>query len=449
MARILGIDIPPLFRAASPNNPTSSLARPEGWLTSLFAPQAKSGASVSPDTIISLPAVWRAINLISQSIAILPFEVVEHKEDGSVETANTHDLYHLLRYEPSSLYTSFTFLRALVAQACLYGNAYAIINVSEESGRPSSFKIVDQSIYPVEAFIGEDAAGNEVLYYKINGMSYKGSRVIHIQNLSFNGLAGNNLITTHRDNYGLALAARDFGNQFFKNGTFLSGYLSFQKSLNLDARRRNAESWQSAYSGSQGVGRVAVLDEGAEFKALNMRPADASMLETQNFSIGDVARITGVPPHMLYSLERATDNNIEKLGREFADFTLTPWATQIEQEFSRKVFRENEKRFTRARRSIYRMVFDMAELLRADSEGRAKMYQSGIQNGWMKPNEARRREGLNPVDGGEKNFMQLNMTTLDKVGEQFNQAPAMSDNSQSNATKKKNAGQYRLFPGSD
>jgi hypothetical protein len=40
--------------------------------------------------------------------------------------------------------------------------------------------------------------------------------------------------------------------------------------------------------------------------------------------------------------------------------------------------------------------------LRADSAGRASFYKSGIENRWLTPNEARERESLNPLPGGDQ-----------------------------------------------
>lgn len=415
--RILDL-LPSFRRVSSPENPTTSLSDPESWLTAIFAPVSKSGASVSKETVISLSTVWRAVSIISQTIAALPFQVIEESEDGSVRIDKQHDLHYLLMHEPSPLYNSFNFMRSLVAQACFHGNGYAVINVDEDSARPQSFTLIDQAKTPVEAFILSEA-GEDRLYYKVIGTDrvIPSWRMIHISSLGFNGLAGENILRVHRDNYGLALSARDFGNTFFKNGTFLSGYLKTDKSINLEGRKRISQSWTQAYGGPNNIGKVPVLDEGFDFQQMGLKPEDASMLETVKFSTEDIARIFGVPPHLLYALERATYNNIEHLGQEFATYTIMPWTNQIEEEFSRKIFREVEKRYTRTRKSRFLARMDLSQLLKADAEGRSKLYQSGIQNGWMSPNEARQKEGLNPVSGGDQNFIQLNMTTLERVGE--------------------------------
>ena len=58
-------------------------------------------------------------------------------------------------------------------------------------------------------------------------------------------------------------------------------------------------------------------------------------------------------------------------------------------------------------------------LLRGDHTSRAAFYVSALQNGWMTINEIREAENLNPIGPeGDKHFVQLNMTTLDKMGQE-------------------------------
>jgi hypothetical protein len=58
-------------------------------------------------------------------------------------------------------------------------------------------------------------------------------------------------------------------------------------------------------------------------------------------------------------------------------------------------------------------------LLRGDHASRSAYYVSALQNGWMTINEIRELENLNPIGPeGDKHFVQLNMTTLDKVGQE-------------------------------
>ena len=52
---------------------------------------------------------------------------------------------------------------------------------------------------------------------------------------------------------------------------------------------------------------------------------------------------------------------------------------------------------------------------------RFNAYHSALADGWMNRDEVRQRENLNPIGeetGGDKFLVQLNQTTLEKIGEE-------------------------------
>ena len=91
-----------------------------------------------------------------------------------------------------------------------------------------------------------------------------------------------------------------------------------------------------------------------------------------------------------------------------------PYINRIETELNVKLFRTNElgKTF---------VEFNVNGLLRGDVKSRNESYRTAIQNGYMSINEVRQKENLNSIDGGDKHFMQLNMTTIEKIGTDENQ----------------------------
>ena len=65
----------------------------------------------------------------------------------------------------------------------------------------------------------------------------------------------------------------------------------------------------------------------------------------------------------------------------------------------------------------YAIEFDTRQLLRPDAASRQAFYQSGIQNGYLRQNEVREFEGLNPYEGevGWTPAIQLNMQPLSNM----------------------------------
>jgi phage portal protein BeeE len=114
---------------------------------------------------------------------------------------------------------------------------------------------------------------------------------------------------------------------------------------------------------------------------------------------------------MIQDLTRSTYSNIEVQGTEFVQHCLLPHLKRWEAAISRDLLAEGEDETYFAEHSV-------AGLLRGDHASRSAYYVSALQNGWMSVNEIRELENMNPLGPeGDQHFIQLNMTTLEKAGE--------------------------------
>ena len=135
---------------------------------------------------------------------------------------------------------------------------------------------------------------------------------------------------------------------------------------------------------------------------------ESQYLEVRRFQVEEVCRIYRVPPHLVMDLQRATFNNIEQQSLDFLQFTLTPWLRRIEQSIGRDVLGDDSKD---------EAEFDTRSLLRGDAASRANYYNALFNLGCLSVNEIRSAESMNPVDGGDQRFVQLNMQPLEKYEE--------------------------------
>ena len=97
-------------------------------------------------------------------------------------------------------------------------------------------------------------------------------------------------------------------------------------------------------------------------------------------------------------------------SQEFVTYSLMPYLTKIETEMNLKLFRKNQvgKEYVK---------FNTNALLRGNIKDRSDYYKTAITNGWMSINEVRRKEEMNRIEDGDSNYLQMNMTTIDKIGE--------------------------------
>jgi phage portal protein BeeE len=147
-----------------------------------------------------------------------------------------------------------------------------------------------------------------------------------------------------------------------------------------------------------------------------MSPADQEFIMSGNFSIAAICRWFGVPLHKLSELDKATLNNVEQLAIEFLQDTISPIIEKIENEYETKCF-------TLPSEQDMELEFDMNSYLRADSVSRAEANRTAIQNGYMSPNEAAIQNGLPPIEGGDRRFIQMNMMPLDSVDKVLLKSP--------------------------
>ena len=101
-----------------------------GWFLPM---RATSGVSVDEETALTYSAVFSAVKVISETIALLPWRVF--REDGNRrELLAGIDLDILLHRAPNDDMTSFQFREFLIASALLHGNGYAEIERSHGGG---------------------------------------------------------------------------------------------------------------------------------------------------------------------------------------------------------------------------------------------------------------------------------------------------------------------------
>jgi HK97 family phage portal protein len=244
--------------------------------------------------------------------------------------------------------------------------------------------------------------------YRVNNTILPQSDILHIFDLSLDGITGISPIDHAKNAISLGIAAERYGGKFFENNANPSGTLTVPSTLDDDAYQRLKKSWNDAYGGDK-RGGLAVLEAGAEFKTITMTNEQSQFLDTRKFQRSEICGLFGVPPHMIGDLQYATFSNIEHQSIEFINRGILPRVRAIESEFNRKLLSEKEQQ-------EYYFEFLLEGLMRGDLKSRAEAYHIFITDGVMNPNEARARENLNPYDGGEQFRAALNTGVVGEAG---------------------------------
>jgi HK97 family phage portal protein len=357
-----------------------------------FMTNTRSGAAINKDTAMALSAVYACTYRISSTIASIGIDLIK-REGKNREPQPNHPAYRLVASSPSQLCTPFEFWETIVANAVLSGIGYAFIQ------RTASGAAESLSIIPNDQVQRKDFDGRYV--YKLNsGQIVQPDDMLEIANIY-----RTSPILLHKENLGLAVAAQEFGAEYFGNGGRMTGILSTEQNIPKDRTEALQTSWNGAMN--QGGG-TKLLPFGFKYQRISISPEEAQFIETRKFQAEEICRIFSVPPALVQLDTQTTYSNVEQQNLQFARHTIAPWAMRIEQELGQKLLTTNEQQ-------SYVFKFRLDDLARGDMQSRADYYTKLIQTGVMSINEAREREELNPTKGGNTHTVQVNQIALDQL----------------------------------
>ena len=386
---------------------TDILNRPEAWSDSPYYStyginaMTPSGVRVSPETALLLPVIAACVTRLSFTAAGLPIKVYREDADGSKEVDRKHEIYKLLatkKGRPNGWQTGFGFRQMMTMHLSLRGNAYSEI-ITNGSGKIERLEPIHPDRVDVERLSNGRLRYILRAYGDFEERALIQDEVLHLRWMSSDGITGLSPITLAAKSIGLAQAAEEHGSALFRNGARPGGALTIPGKLPPGASDQLRTEWNRFYGGSRQAHNVAVLEGGMTFSEIGITPEDAQYLETRKFQAEDIARIYGMPPHMVGIMDHATFSNIEQQSTEFVQYTMDPWLKEWEASVDRDLIVDDS----------YVFEHNVDGLLRGDSAARFTQYQIGLNNMIYTRNEVRKMENLPPVDGGDEFQQPLNM----------------------------------------
>ena len=339
---------------------------------------------------MNLSAVYRATELISDSIAVLPIKIQQTDKKNGKNEVESHPLKVVFSDRANgNILSKYNMMKLLIQSVILRGNGFAYIERAED-GTVTGLRFLE----PQEVIINYNKITNE-LYYTVPKMTkskhIEPCNMIHLIKNSYDGVNGISILSFAARELKTANATEESAKSFFDNGMNLSGVLTVQGQLSQKQKDDIRSSWAQAYqNGGQGL---AVLQGNMSYQPIQISSKDAQMLESRLFNIQDIARFFGISPVLLGDLTHASYNTIEAVQQEFLVHTLQPYVTMVENEFNRKLLKPSEKKLN--------IMLETNEILRTDKSAQANYYSTMLTNGLLTRNEVRKELGYNPVEGGD------------------------------------------------
>lgn len=358
-----------------------------------------SGVRIDPESAIRSTVVLACVRVLATSVASLPLHLYRRLPNGGKELARDNPLYRVLHDSPNSWQTSFEWRETLMLHLCTWGQAFVEIS---GAGPDRQLIVLHPSRMKVERI---ENGRLRYTYRESNGTQtvYTQDAIMHLRWMSDDGVNGMVPVELARDAIGLARACELHAAAFFGNGARPGVILSTDQVLSPEAAENTRAQWERAHRGADRSNRTAVLQGGLKVTELGTNNQEAQFLEARRFQVAECCRLYGVPLHMVGELQGgASYASIEQASLDYLQNGLLPWLRRIESAIARDLIADD---------NLF-AEFDTRGALRTDVAARSSYYQTLWNLGVASVNEIRGWENMNPVEGGDTRFVQLNMTTL-------------------------------------
>ena len=363
----------------------------------------------TPIRAMKIAAVFRAVNLISSGLATLK---LEYKRKDRVKGYFKIDngiggkrLNYVLSVQPNRRMNASVFLKNLVSQILLQGNAY-VLPVKNLYGDVEALYLLTPGSVAHDVYTNTYQVSDAV--NMISGV-YSSEEILHFKNVSNDGgYTGISTISYAALTLGIAATSDNetlkrfaTGGRFkaiLKNNTSTTGWGEYQD----EQLKAHGDDLQDAINRGDDI--LAVKGD-VEVSPLSMSSADMQFLESRKFTIREIARFFNVPPSKLMDDSNSNYKSVEVSNIAFYTEALQPIVTEIEREFSAKLLNEYNYQ-------DYKFCFDLSALYALDLESKARWDKNRLENGIVSVNDLRRERDVEPVEKGDDVYLSVNLAPI-------------------------------------
>lgn len=376
--------------------------------------RAITGATVNDASALSLTAFYRGISLIAGTIGGLPLQVFEEDIDSSGNEGETRklkskDTAYLWR-RPNPEMTMQSLWERVVADE-VRGNGFLFV---EKTDPLNIWHLERQRVR-----VGRTKSGVKV--YEVDDelpmIDYKqGGEIVHIPNWG-DGLVGYDPVRVASEAIALGISAQEYVARFLGQGFNPPGLLTSDMTISEEDSEKISARWQRQYGGVSRVGRIPVLGSGAKYQQIAVDMERFEMNSLRRFSVAEIARLLGLPPHLLADVERSTSwgSGIEEQNRNLMTFTLAAHIRRIELAVTDDLLvRELTNRYAK---------FNVAAILRGTTLQQYQAFALGYGR-WLTPNDIRRSLDMPEIEGGDTLPTASNLIPIEDLGANFRELPA-------------------------
>ena len=414
-----------LFRKREVSAPTQAITPGVPSSSNEQAPKITGGSfqeriifARSPQTALTVSAVYRATELRAKTMAVMPVQYRKKDFGGGNFTEDMRGLgkriNYLLQQEPNPIMTASSMWEQVTINRIMWGNGFVYIE-RDEMGFPMHLWLVDFGSYDIANGTYNVGYLSDIGY--VERVNVPREDVLHFPNTFRyqNGFWGIptlqyaaetlSIIKTQK-NQSLEIAAKGGRMKLIIGEGLNNGQVAPISSGTFDPKEVDkyaVELNEKIYQQD-----VIALRNLNSVQNISLSAQDQQLLEQMNLGLDDVARFWAVPRPLLMLDTNSHYNDYQNATMEFHTRTILPDKSDMEREIFRKLIGFKDYGY----RDIH---ICEKPLLAMDPERQAKVDQLLLQNGTKTPNEIRQEHDMPAVENGGTPLASANLMTLDAL----------------------------------
>lgn len=359
----------------------------------------------SRENLLAFSAVFACVSLIVDDISKLYICLKwEDKATGIWRDVPRNSPFWSVLRKPNRYQTRVQFLSLWMTMKLLYGNAYVLKQYDGRGIVTDMYVLDSRRVQPVITELGDIYYRlsfdwlNQIVNDRNEPLTIPANNIIHDRMLClWHPLVGVTPITACGTSGTQGLRIQNNSAKFFANMSRPSGHLTAPDAITDETAARLKAAFEKDFSGDN-LGRLLVTGDGLKYEPFTIPANDSQLIEQLRWTVEDVARCFKVPLYKL-GLAAPPASSIPALAQDYYSQTLQIYIEAIE------ILLDEGLGLTDGP-IPYGTEFDLEGLLRMDPTARAEKNAKSIGAGFLKPNEARKFEDLEPVEGGDECYLQ-------------------------------------------
>jgi HK97 family phage portal protein len=361
-----------------------------GWQRGLQADPLAGIAGYSP--------VYACITRIAQDIAKLNFQLMQVQQDGTVLPAPITAPHGRVLRHPNPYQNRIQWVTWWVLSKLLYGNAYMLKQRDQRGIVTALYALDPRRVVPLVTPQGDvyySLAGDD-LQRLPTGMVVPASEVIHDRAPPlWHPLVGVSPLYASAMSATMGLRIQQNSSIFFENMSRPSGMLTAPGTIQEPTAERLKKEWQDNFSG-QNIGKLAVLGDGLKYEPMTIPAETAQLVEQLDWTVKDIARAFCMPLYKVGAGAEPNAGNVQALNQQYYSDCLQIHIEGIELCLDEGLQVPDG----------YHVEADLDGLMRMDTATQTDVLVKQVGGAIRKPNEARAKLNLGPVEGGDTVYLQ-------------------------------------------